>query len=72
MVTVADQVGKKIEDLGLDGHERRTPPQLATIHVERTFLEQVTQDSFRSSRRAPRQPYHMPPEGKMEGTLRQN
>ena len=43
-VTVPDQVDKKIEDLGLDGHKRRTPPQLAAIRVERTFLEQIAQD----------------------------
>jgi hypothetical protein len=43
-VTVADQVDKKIEDLGLDGHKRRTPPQLAAIHVEGALLEQIAQD----------------------------
>jgi hypothetical protein len=45
-------VDKKIEDLGLDGDRRRTPPQLAAIHVERAFLEQIAQGRFRSSRRA--------------------
>ena len=43
-ITVPDQVNKEIEDLGLDGHKRRSPPQLAAIRVERTFLEQIAQD----------------------------
>jgi hypothetical protein len=70
-VTAADQVNKKIEDLGLEGHGHCTPPQLAAIHVERIFLKQIAQCFF---------PFFVAsvatlaqaPKGKMEGTLSQN
>jgi hypothetical protein len=33
-IAVLDQVNKKIEDLGLDGHKVCSPPQLAAIRVK--------------------------------------
>ena len=48
---MADQVDKEIEDLGLDRHQVGAPPQLAAIHVEGVFLEQIAQE-FLPVRRA--------------------
>ena len=33
-ITVPDQVNKEVEDLGLNSHKVRFPPQLAAIRVE--------------------------------------
>ena len=38
-VTVPDQMNEKIEDLGRDGHQGRSPAQFATIRVECAVLE---------------------------------
>jgi hypothetical protein len=38
-----DQVDEEIEDLGLDGHEVRTPAQFPTRRVEYNFLERIAQ-----------------------------
>jgi hypothetical protein len=71
-IAVPDQVDKKIEDLGLDGHGCRTPPQLAAIRVERTFLEEITQYFVPLITGRPRGDSSTAPKGKMEGTLSQN
>ncbi len=42
-ITMADQVKKEIENLGLDGHQVCSPPQLAAIRVERTVIEEIEQ-----------------------------
>src|SRR5579863_943030 len=39
-----DQVDKEVEDLRLDGHRCHTLPQLAAVHIERTFRKQISQD----------------------------
>jgi hypothetical protein len=42
-VTVPDQVNKEIEDLGLNSHYLRSPPELAAVDIERAFFEQIAQ-----------------------------
>jgi hypothetical protein len=38
-VTVPDEMNEQIEDLGLDGDQRGSPAQLASVCVENTILE---------------------------------
>jgi hypothetical protein len=45
-ITLPNQVNQEIENLGLDRHQVRSPPQLAAIRVERTILEQIAQNSI--------------------------
>jgi hypothetical protein len=39
---------KKIENLGLDGHERASPVQFPPIGVEYAVLEKIAHDETRS------------------------
>jgi len=40
---IADQIVKKVEDLGRNGDDGPAPPQLAAISVERTVFKEITQ-----------------------------